>query len=83
MVATTTFAERGRVTGLWTASFFFGQFLTPILIGILAAALGGLTTAVGVVGVAAVVVAIATFVATRRPEAALDATEDVHARETA
>ncbi|MBQ9916342.1 MAG: MFS transporter [Microbacterium sp.] len=83
VVATTTFAERGRVTGLWTASFFFGQFLTPILIGILAAALGGLTTAVGVVGVVAALVAIATFVATRRPDAVASTSEDVRARETA
>lgn len=83
VVATTTFAERGRVTGLWTASFFFGQFLTPILIGILAAALGGLTTAVGVVGVAAVAVAVATFVATRRLDAVASPSEDVRARETA
>ena len=52
-------------------------------IGILAAALGGLTTAVGVVGVVAALVAIATFVATRRPDAVASTSEDVRARETA
>lgn len=60
VVATTGFAERGRVTGLWTAAFFFGQFLTPVLVGALAAAAGALPTVVGLVGVAAAAVALVT-----------------------
>ncbi|WP_125130587.1 MFS transporter [Microbacterium sp. 10M-3C3] len=60
IVATTVFAERGRVTGLWTAAFFLGQFLTPILVGAVAAAVGALPAAVGVIGIAAAIVAVAT-----------------------
>ncbi|HEX6364590.1 MAG TPA: MFS transporter [Agromyces sp.] len=58
-LASIRFEERGRVTGLWTAAFFFGQFLTPILMGAITAAVGGtLPTAVGVVGIACAVAAI-------------------------
>lgn len=57
-VASTRFEERGRVTGLWTAAFFFGQFLTPIIMGAITAAVGSLPVAVGVVGIACVVAAI-------------------------
>ncbi|MWB98889.1 MFS transporter [Agromyces seonyuensis] len=69
VIAAAQFGDRGRVTGWWTSAFFFGQFLTPILIGILAAALGGLPAAVGVVGVAAVLVGACVLVALRRPVA--------------
>lgn len=58
VVATTSFEERGRVTGWWTAAFFFGQFLTPILMGIAGAAVGSLTVAVGVVGIVTAVIAV-------------------------
>ena len=37
VVAATLFEDRGRVTGLWTSAFFFGQFLTPILMGVIGA----------------------------------------------
>ncbi len=74
VVATTSFAERGRVTGLWTAAFFFGQFLTPVLIGALAAAVGALPMAVGIVGVAAAVAATVTALALRGVRA--DATDE-------
>lgn len=57
-VASTRFEERGRVTGLWTAAFFFGQFLTPIIMGAVTAAVGSLPVAVGVVGIACAVAAI-------------------------
>lgn len=60
-VSTTTFEDRGRVTGWWTASFYLGQFLTPILMGAITAAVGSLSIAVAVVGIAAVVMAVATL----------------------
>ena len=41
-LATIRFEERGRSTGWWKAAFFFGQFLTPILMGAIVAAVGGL-----------------------------------------
>ncbi|KRE25768.1 MFS transporter [Agromyces sp. Soil535] len=57
-LASIRFEERGRATGLWTASFFFGQFLTPILMGAITAAVGGaLPVAVGVVGITCAVAA--------------------------
>ncbi|MFG6444583.1 MFS transporter [Microbacterium sp. P06] len=57
VVASTRYEERGRVTGWWTASFYLGQFITPIIVGILAGIVGTLNAAVGVVGIAALVVA--------------------------
>lgn len=66
-LAAIRFEERGRSTGLWTSAFFFGQFLTPILMGGIVAGVGGLPTAVGVVGIACAVVAIALGVKGPRP----------------
>jgi MFS family permease len=59
VVSTADFGDRGRITGLWTAAFFFGQFLTPIGMAALTAGAGSLTAAVGVVGIIAVVIAFA------------------------
>ena len=75
VVATTRFEERGRVTGWWTAAFYLGQFLTPILIGALSAATGGLGVSVGVVGIAAAVMAVLVGLALRRSPAELEPTE--------
>jgi MFS family permease len=66
VVAATQFEDRGRVTGWWTAAFFLGQFLTPILMGALGAGMGGLPAAVGIVGIAAAVVGALLFVGLRR-----------------
>ncbi|KQM83555.1 MFS transporter [Agromyces sp. Leaf222] len=60
------FEERGRSTGWWQTSFYLGQFLTPIIMGGIAAAVGGLSVAVGVVGIAAAIVAILLGVLLRR-----------------
>jgi MFS family permease len=58
-VARIPFESRGRSTGIWTSSFFLGQFLTPILIGaITGAASISVAMAVGVVGIACAVVAV-------------------------
>lgn len=67
VVAATLFEDRGRVTGWWTAAFFLGQFLTPILMGLIGAAVGGLAMAVGIVGIAAGLLAVAVALASRRP----------------
>lgn len=64
-LASVTFAERGRSTGWWQSAFFFGQFLTPLIMGALTAAVGGLPAAVGVVGGFCAVVAIALAVGMR------------------
>ena len=66
-------AERGRGTGLFTSSLFLGQFLSPLVIAALAAGLGGLQVAVGVLAVLSVVMAAGTLVALRRRDEPLDA----------
>lgn len=61
-VAGLEFHERGRGTGIWTAAFWSGQFLTPLIVVALAGLAGGLQAGIGVVGLAAVVAAVvATF----------------------
>jgi MFS family permease len=59
---------RGRIAGLWNASFFLGQFLSPLTLIGLAALVGGRAAGMGVVaGVLAVAAAVAlSIVATRR-----------------
>ncbi|MRG58310.1 MFS transporter [Agromyces sp. CFH 90414] len=55
VVAAAQFTDRGRITGWWTAAFFLGQSLTPVLIAGLTLAAGSLTAAVGLAGIAAAV----------------------------
>ena len=52
-----TFEQRGRGTGLWTAALFLGEFVCPLLVLGLAAALGGLGAAIVLVGAVALVAA--------------------------
>jgi sugar phosphate permease len=59
------FGQRGRGTGIWTGSLFIGQFLCPLLIAAVVALTGGLRSAIGVLGVAAAVMAVVTFLALR------------------
>ena len=47
---------RGRVTGTWTACFFFGQFAGPALLVGVGCATGGLTNAAALLGAFALVV---------------------------
>jgi MFS family permease len=46
------FRQRGRGTGIWTGTFFIGQFLTPIVLGAAATGLGSLGFALGALGLA-------------------------------
>ncbi|MGO3152603.1 MAG: MFS transporter [Galactobacter sp.] len=66
VVAKVKFALRGRVTGLWNFSFFFGQFATALIMGGISGAIGDLHASVGVVGIAALVVAVVTAVWLRK-----------------
>ncbi|XVS60972.1 MFS transporter [Actinosynnema sp. CA-299493] len=50
-----TFAQRGRGTGVWTAALFIGQFACPLVVLALSGALDGLSSALVVIGVVAVV----------------------------
>ncbi|GAA0281773.1 MFS transporter [Cryptosporangium japonicum] len=60
-----SFEQRGRGTGTWTASFFIGQFVCPLLVLALGAGTGGLFGAIGVLAVAAAIAALASFTASR------------------
>ncbi|MFI8535132.1 MFS transporter [Streptomyces aquilus] len=53
------FEDRGRGTGLWTAAFFGGEFVCPLVLLALESATGTLAGAVGVLGLATALVAAA------------------------
>ncbi|MER6957374.1 MFS transporter [Streptomyces sp. NPDC000618] len=46
------YADRGRGTGLWTGSFFIGQFICPLVVLGLASTVGSLAGAMGALAVA-------------------------------
>ncbi|UFH30029.1 MFS transporter [Pseudomonas sp. CIP-10] len=47
------FEHRGKGVGIWTASFFIGQFVSPFVVGKISNLLGGLLPAVVALGVVA------------------------------
>lgn len=60
------YADRGRGTGLWTGSFFLGQFLCPLVALALTSAVGTLTNAMGVLALAGALATGALTLAARR-----------------
>lgn len=65
------FEHRGRGMGVWTACFFFGQFVSPLLVSAARGAAGSMQGAfeiAGILGLAGAVVAL--FVLRRQPAAA-------------
>ncbi len=65
------FAHRGRGMGIWTATFFFGQFSSPLLVSVLRGAMGTMQGAFLVAGiVSAVGAAVLLAVLSRQPRAA-------------
>ncbi|MEI5519595.1 MFS transporter [Streptomyces brasiliscabiei] len=64
------FEDRGRGTGLWTAAFFGGAFVCPLVLLAVEAGVGSLAGAVGVLGLATALVAGGLAVARRRVGAA-------------
>jgi hypothetical protein len=60
------YERRGQGTGAWTSAFFQGQFACPVLVAGLSAATGALTTALAVVGIAGLVVAVLVAALRRR-----------------
>ncbi|MER5382513.1 MFS transporter [Streptomyces sp. NPDC002688] len=60
------FADRGRGTGLWTAAFFLGEFLCPLVLLAGKGAVGDLASAVGLLGMVALLVSAALVPLTRR-----------------
>ncbi|WP_443052329.1 MFS transporter [Streptomyces sp. NBC_00310] len=63
------YADRGRGTGLWTAAFFAGEFVCPLVLLGVAAAAGGLAAAVGLLGIASALVSAGLLLARRRVRA--------------
>ncbi|MEW1908233.1 MFS transporter [Kitasatospora sp. NPDC085895] len=60
-------ADRGRGTGLWTAAFFLGEFVCPLVLLAAAALVGSLAAAVGVLATATALVALGIHLKDRRP----------------
>jgi predicted MFS family arabinose efflux permease len=52
------YSVRGRVTGLWVGTFFFGQFGGPLLLLVTARAVNGLGNALGALGLVSLSVAL-------------------------
>ncbi|MCX4564067.1 MFS transporter [Streptomyces sp. 2-1] len=66
------FEDRGRGTGLWMAAFFGGEFVCPLVLLALESAVGSLARAVGVLGLAAAVLAAGLLTARHRAGAVDD-----------
>ncbi|GGR96387.1 MFS transporter [Streptomyces humidus] len=60
------YADRGRGTGLWTGSFFLGQFVCPLVVLALASAVGTRANALGVLALAGAAATAALGLAGRR-----------------
>jgi MFS family permease len=62
--------HRGRGMGLWSSSFFIGQFVSPLTVSLLRNITGGLLPAVATFGVICLVVAVICFLSshTRKEE---------------
>ena len=69
-----TFAQRGRGTGLWTGTLFIGEFVCPVILAGVTVGVGGLQAALGVLGVASVVMAVVTLLVLRRQSQPLNVT---------
>ncbi|MGW3036148.1 MFS transporter [Streptomyces sp. NPDC001178] len=63
------YEDRGRGTGLWTAAFFAGEFVCPLVLLAVESAVGSLAGAVGILGLAAALVAAGLLAARRRTPA--------------
>lgn len=63
-------AVRGQGMGIWTGSFFLGQFVAPLAVGALAGPAGGVRIVIGLLGAVILAAALAAFLASRRPPAA-------------
>jgi MFS family permease len=57
-LASISLQQRGRATGIWTSALFIGQFVCPLVVLALSGALGGLDSALLVLGGVGVAVAL-------------------------
>ncbi|MDX3520486.1 MFS transporter [Streptomyces scabiei] len=63
------FADRGRGIGLWTGSFFLGQFLCPLVVLALTSVVGSTAKSMGVLALSGAVASTALGLAARRRRA--------------
>jgi MFS family permease len=70
------FSQRGRGTGVWTATLFVGQFSSPLIIAGFGAGVGGLRPALAVLAVLTLGMAGASMVVARHHDVPLDVTAD-------
>ncbi|MDX3275091.1 MFS transporter [Streptomyces scabiei] len=63
------FADRGRGIGLWTGSFFLGQFLCPLMVLALTSVVGSTAASMGVLALSGAVASAALGLAARRRRA--------------
>src|SRR5215213_5988229 len=70
------FEQRGRGTGVWTSALFIGQFVCPLVVLALSGAIGGLGSALAVLGVVSLAAAVA--VRAIRPTQAADPALSAH-----
>ncbi|MGW2621048.1 hypothetical protein [Streptomyces sp. NPDC001500] len=63
------FADRGRGTGLWTESFFLGQFVCPLGVLALASLVGSTANSVAVLALSGAVASASLALAARRRHA--------------
>lgn len=66
------YADRGRGTGLWTAAFFAGEFVCPLVLIGAESVVGSLSGAVGLLGLASALMAGGLLLARRRVAAVTD-----------
>lgn len=71
-----SFHERGRGTGWWTGMLFMGQFLTPLILAAVGAGVGGLQPALGILGAAALAMAVLVVLTLRGATQPLNVTHD-------
>ncbi|WP_369250067.1 MFS transporter [Streptomyces sp. R41] len=71
------YVDRGRGTGLWTAAFFAGEFVCPLLLIAVESAVGSLSAAVGLLGLASALTAAGLLLSRRRVTIAEEAPRPV------
>jgi sugar phosphate permease len=60
-LGTLSFEQRGRATGAWTSALFIGQFVCPLIVLALSAAVGSLSAALVVIAVVALTTGLVVF----------------------
>ncbi|MEV6164840.1 MFS transporter [Streptomyces sp. NPDC052052] len=72
------FDQRGRGTAAWTSAFFFGQFLSPVIVAGLSAAASGRDHAIQLCAAVGLGAGVAAFLLVRRRPLAVSAQDEAH-----